>query len=175
MVIAGVATGSASGGAQALEHPVADSADLQETYINYVAPRVENAISKDVKVSKKTVAEAKAFDRKHAGGNPVTAKQLARGEQQALKTGKSPRQIKKAPATQEAKLLTILVEYNPEATYDWSGVMVPKTVFQSRDCVPAENVPSGPLHNQIQDPATFVETHDAPDNNSFWVGDPRRP
>ncbi len=171
MVIAGVATGGATGSAAAGAHPVADSADLQETYINYVAPRAEKAIGKDKKVNAKAVREAEALDRKHAAGNPVTARQLARTEAKAVKTGKSPRQIKQAPATQEAKLLTILVEYNPAATYDWSGVMVPETVFQSRECVPAENVPSGPLHNQIPDPANFVETHDALDNNSFWVED----
>ena len=131
MVIAGVATGGATGSAAAGAHPVAESADLQETYINYVAPRAEKAIGKDKKVNAKAVREAEALDRKHAAGNPVTARQLARTEAKAVKTGKSPRQIKQAPATQEAKLLTILVEYNPAATYDWSGVMVPETVFQS--------------------------------------------
>jgi immune inhibitor A len=174
MVIAGVATGGAGGSAVAGERPVADSADLQQSYINYVAPRAEKAVTKDRKangVNKEALADAKAFDRKHAAGNPVTARQLARTEQKAIKTGKSPRKIKQAPSTQEAKLLTLLVEYNPEASYDWDGVMVPETVFQSRDCVPAESVPSGPLHNNIPDPANFVETHDAADNNSFWVED----
>ena len=170
MVVAAAALGGATGAASAQKHPVADSADLAETYINYVAPQAEKA-SKDHKVNKKALAQAKRFDRKHARGNPRTARQLARAEAKALKTGKSPRQIKQAPTTQEAKLLTILVEYNPNASYDWSGVMVPKTVFGDRTCIPAANVPSGPLHNQIPNPANFAKTHGAVDNNSFWVPD----
>ena len=34
--------------------------------------------------------------------------------------------------------------------------MVPKTVFGDRTCVPATNVPNGPLHNNIPDPANFA-------------------
>ena len=163
-------TATANGSAVAAS-PVADSADLQETYINYVAPNVEHGKSQE-KVSKKALKEAQELDRKHAAGNPVAARQLAKLERKAIKTGKNPRQIKQAPSTQEARLLTILVEFDPNKTYDWSGVMVPKTVFGDRTCVPAANVPSGPLHNKIPNPANFATTPgSAPDNNSFWVND----
>ena len=176
MVIAGVATGGASGGAQALERPIADPADLQETYINYVAPQAEKATSQDTKVNKATirratVRQAEAYDQKHAGGNPVTARELAKAEKKAIKTGQNPRKFKKAPSTQEAKLLTILVDFDESATYDWSGVTVPETVFGSRDCVPATDVPNGPLHNNIPNPALWPSEVGAADNNSFWVED----
>jgi immune inhibitor A len=150
---------------------VADSANLQETYINYVAPNVEHGKSRE-KVNKQALKDAQQFDRKHAAGNPVAARQLAKLERKAIKTGKNPRQIKKAPSTQEARLLTILVEFDPNKTYDWSGVMVPRTVFGDRTCIPATNVPNGPLHNKIPNPANFATTPgSAPDNNSFWVSD----
>ena len=97
------------------------------------------------------LALAWEFDRKHADGNPKAARQLASAEQQAIRTGKSPRQIKQAKDTQVAKLLTILVEFNPEANDDFSGVMVPKTVFEDRTCV-AGNVQNGPLHNKHPEP-----------------------
>ena len=67
---------------------------------------------------------------------------------------------------QHAKLLTILVEFNDEADDDFTDVMVPATVFESRACV-AGNVQNGPLHNNIPNPATFSHA----DNNTFWVPD----
>ena len=67
---------------------------------------------------------------------------------------------------QEARLLTILVEFNDNANDDFTGSMVPETVFESRECVPG-TVQNGPLHNNLPDPSTF--SHE--DNNSFWVPD----
>jgi immune inhibitor A len=151
--------------------PVADSADLQETYINYVAPQVEQVSGRE-KVNKKAFSEALELDRKHAGGNPVAARALAKTERKAIKTGLNPSEFKQAPETQQARLLTILVEFDPTKTYDWSGVMVPKTVFGDRTCVDATDVPNGPLHNNIPNPANYATTPgSAPDNNSFWVND----
>ena len=74
-------------------------------YINYVAPRAEKSSDFDPKIDRKTgaiskekspdaLSQAFAVDRKHAGGNPVTARELAKLEAKSLKTGKSPQQIK---------------------------------------------------------------------------------
>ncbi|WP_199539094.1 immune inhibitor A domain-containing protein [Desertihabitans brevis] len=146
-----------------------------DAYINYVAPTVdledddaEVGEDEEGRSEEQSAREqAEAFNRKHAEGNPRAAEQLARAEQKAVKTGQNPRQFKQAPSTQEARLLTILVEYDEDVTYDWSGVMVPRTVTGDRTCVPATDVPSGPLHNNIPDPASWPEE----DNNSFWVED----
>ena len=116
------------------------------------------------------LAKAKAYDAKHAKGNPVAARQLAKLEAEAVRTGKSPKQVKaskfkQAKTTQQAKLLTILVEFNEQANDDFTGSMVPNG-YGAEDCV-AGNVQNGPTHNQIPNPAT------APlkDNNSMWVPD----
>ncbi len=132
-------------------------------YINYVAPQVEKAFSKDVKASKgsKTadrrddaIARAMKVDAKNARGNPVTAHELAKLEAKAIKSGKSPKAIKShykgAKSTQEAKLLTILVEFNESANDDFSDVQVP-TAFGATDCKPG-SVQNGPLHNNIPNP-----------------------
>ena len=54
--------------------------------------------------------------RKHAKGNPVAARQLAKVEAKAIRTGRAPRRsrasTRSAKTTQQAKLLTILVEFN---------------------------------------------------------------
>lgn len=142
-------------------------------YINYVAPRVEVGETDTELVSEETVAKAVAYDQKFASGNPVAARKLAEYERTALATGVSPQEqrVNRPPAedAQFAKLLTILVEFNEEAQDDFSGVYVPESVFGSRECVqlPDGSLRSGPLHNQIQDPATYEE----PDNNTFWVPD----
>jgi immune inhibitor A len=147
----------------------------QDDYINYVAPHAQAASGgKEVKgkngvygpARKSALEQATAIDRKFAGGNPKAARQLAKLEAKAIKTNKSPRQIKQAKGMQHAKLLTILVEFNPTANDDFTTSMVPQTVFESRTCV-AGTVQNGPLHNNIPNPATF--THE--DNNTFWVPD----
>ncbi|WP_197430139.1 immune inhibitor A domain-containing protein [Auraticoccus cholistanensis] len=146
-------------------------------YINYAAPQVEPAVSEDVEVEEgaqgspgaaRAAAETAAFERKHAQGNPRAAEALVEAEQKAVRTGQNPRQFKQAPATQEARLLTLLVEYDEDVTYDWSGVMVPLSVNGDRTCVPAEDVPAGPTHNNIPNPADHPEGED---NVSFWVED----
>jgi immune inhibitor A len=161
--VASAGTGSSPGG-----H------DL-DFYINYVAPRVEASTDgKEVKgedgifrpAGNAAYDQALAIDRKYAQGNPRAASALANLEAQAQKTGTSPRQIKQAKGMQEARLLTILVEFNDAANDDFTGVMVPETVFESRECVPG-TVQNGPLHNNIPDPATYAND----DNNTFWVPD----
>ncbi|MCW3818362.1 immune inhibitor A [Micromonospora sp. DR5-3] len=142
-----------------------------EFYINYAEPEVQpDTGGKEVKgkdgIFTSAPDEAKAYDRKYAGGNPVAARELAKLEAKAIKTGKSPRQIKQAKGTQTAKLLTLLVEFNDQANDDFTNVMVPKTVFEDRSCVPG-TVQNGPKHNNIADPASLPHE----DNNSMWVPD----
>ncbi|HEY0775199.1 MAG TPA: immune inhibitor A domain-containing protein, partial [Nocardioidaceae bacterium] len=154
------------------------SAD-SDYYINYVAPEVEKAFSNDVRApqSKRAaeqredaIAKAMKFDAKHASGNPVAARELAKLEAKALRTGRSPQDIKGqykgASQTQEAKLLTILVEFNEAANDDFSDVMVPE-YFGATTCKPGDAAVNGPLHNNIPDPKTLTPA----DNNSFWVED----
>lgn len=129
--------------------------------------------------------QAKAVDAKYAAGNPQAARGLAKLEDQSNKTGKSPKKLKQeqlkadaqakkskkgpnykqADVTQEAKLLTILVEFDENAVDDFSDLYVP-TSFGATDCKPGEPQ-SGPLHNGIPDPASY----ELEDNNSMWVPD----
>jgi hypothetical protein len=136
-----------------------------------VEPQVQpDMAGKDVKgkdgIYTSPVDEARAHDRKFPGGNPVAKRELAKLEAKAIKTGHSPRQIKKAKGTQTAKLLTLLVEFNDQGNDDFTDVMVPKTVFEDRECVPGA-VPNGPRHNNIPNPASLPHA----DNNSMWVPD----
>ncbi|MEV6965819.1 immune inhibitor A domain-containing protein [Hamadaea sp. NPDC051192] len=154
------------------------SIGADEYYLNYAEPSVQPDDRPETKgkngVFGGSGSSAVELDRKYAGGNPVTAKQLAKLEAQAAKTGKNPRQIKNAKGTQVAKLLTILMEFNPNANDDFSNVMVPDNVFDpdasttadDRKCV-LGTVQNGPLHNTIQNPGTLGHT----DNNSMWVPD----
>ena len=104
---------------------------LDETYINYAAPNAERQTSgKEVKGKNgifapkgtSAVEKAQALDRKFAGGNPRDARQLAKLEAKAIKERKNPRQIKQAKGMQEARLLTILVEFNDDANDDFTGL-----------------------------------------------------
>ncbi|BCJ72110.1 protease [Catellatospora sp. IY07-71] len=142
-----------------------------EYYINYAEPAVQpDTDGKEVKgkggIYGSALDKARAFDRKHANGNPLTANQLAKLEAKSIKTGKSPRQLKQANGTQVARLLTMLVEYNTQANDDFTGVMVPESVNGSRTCVPG-TIQNGPTNNTIPNPATVGH----PDNNSMWVPD----
>jgi immune inhibitor A len=172
-LVALVATALTVAGGASAENPVVPRPQIgaDEYYMNYVLPRVqrddaEPTVKGPGGIYISPVDEAIAYDHKYARGNPVTANQLAKLEAEAIKTGKNPRQIKQAKASQVAKLLTILVEFNPNANDDFTGVTVPKTVFEDRTCVPG-TVQNGPLHNNIPDPATLA--HD--DNNTMWVED----
>ncbi|MGH3333439.1 MAG: immune inhibitor A domain-containing protein [Nocardioidaceae bacterium] len=145
-------------------------------YINYVAPRIEPDTDADPRAKKgkgaadDAITQAMKVDAKYSSGNPETARELAKLEAKAIKTGKSPQEIKAgykgAKSRTEAKLLTILVEFNDQANDDFSGVMVPQTVFGDRTCVPGD-VQNGPLHNNIPNPANYAQE----DNNTLWVED----
>ncbi|MET1131957.1 MAG: immune inhibitor A domain-containing protein [Aeromicrobium sp.] len=184
LTASGLAIGTSSVSAAPPPAPPGASAAKAPGYINYVAPRAEAAFTPDqaLKVNGKRVSQksadkqqqalikAKQVDRKHSQGNPVAARQLARVEAESLRTGRSPKQVrdrrfKKAKSTQQAKLLTILVEFNEQANDDFSGSYVPDG-FGSDTCVPG-NVQNGPTHNQIPNPANS----DLEDNNSMWVKD----
>ncbi|MEW2441496.1 immune inhibitor A domain-containing protein [Micromonospora marina] len=161
-------TGSAAA-QPARSAPVTIGAD--EHYINYAEPEVQpDTGGKEVKgrdgIFSSPADEARAYDRKYAGGNPIAARELARLEAKSIRSGQSPRKIKKAKSTQTAKLLTLLVEFNDQANDDFTGVMVPKTVFEDRTCVPG-TVQNGPRHNTIPNPAKLPHK----DNNSMWVPD----
>ncbi|WP_431878686.1 immune inhibitor A domain-containing protein [Micromonospora marina] len=161
-------TGSAAA-QPARSAPVTIGAD--EHYINYAEPEVQpDTGGKEVKgrdgIFSSPADEARAYDRKYAGGNPIAARELARLEAKSIRSGQSPRKIKKAKSTQTAKLLTLLVEFNDQANDDFTDVMVPKTVFEDRTCVPG-TVQNGPRHNTIPNPATLPHK----DNNSMWVPD----
>ncbi len=147
-------------------------------YMNYAAPQVENAFGSDVKASKgkkaadqrgDAISEAMKVDAKYAQGNPVAARELAKLESKAIKSGKSPKEIKThykgAKSTQKAKLLTILVEFDENAQDDFSDTYVP-TEFGAKDCK-LGSVQNGPLHNNIPNPADGEKL----DNNSMWVPD----
>ncbi len=106
-------------------------------------------------------------------GNPVAARVLAKHERQAIKTGKNPWDFiyKKSKTTKQAKLLTLLVEFNDQANDDFSGWSHPKTINDVNDCVtePPGTKLNGPLHNRIPDPA--LAAGGGKDNNSMWVPD----
>ncbi|PKI91678.1 protease [Actinomycetales bacterium SN12] len=175
---------TAFGGATATAAPSPDSGaplaapDIAagEYYMNYVAPRTDSIVEVPAdtpiadtsgqqkrSVSGKAIERAAAHDHKFAQGNPKAAAQLARTEAKSLKTGKSPKQLKKAKTTQKAKLLTILVEF--DGTDDFSDQYVP-TEFGATECKPGSL--QGPtLHNNIPNPADAEHL----DNNSMWVPD----
>lgn len=189
LLTAGLATDSTTTGAVAAgptDHNSAGS-QVSSDYINYVAPRIEDETSGGAKVGaqqrpQRTTAldQAEEFDAKHSQGNPAAAQQLAELEAEAIRTGKNPAELRKERSAvqgstykqveqeQEAKLLTILVEFSDEADDDFTDTMVPESVFGSRECVPG-TVQNGPLHNNIPDPADAPEPQT--DNNSMWVED----
>ena len=164
---AGTSPATASGKSGASDH-----------YINYVAPRAEaftdasddqavadlgGGASARKAISDAAFERAKENDQKHAQGNPVAAEQLAKTEAEAVQTGESPKNLKHADSTQQAKLLTILVEF--DGTEDFSGLQVP-TGFGATDCKPGD-VQGPTLHNNIPDPAGAAHK----DNNTMWVPD----
>ncbi len=71
---------------------------------------------------------------------------------------------------QRAKLLTLLVEFNPSANDDFSGFERPNDSLNPTGCVtePDGTLLNGPLHNEMPDPATIGR---GTDNNTFWVPD----
>jgi immune inhibitor A len=180
--LAGLAAVGTSGATSAAPSPTRTDAPQDDSYINYVAPAVDKPVGDELKINrrsgKKTLTtystpalrEAFAVDQKYAAGNPKAARQLAKLEAKAQKTGESPKQIKSqfkgAKSTQQARLLTILVDFNDQANDDFTDVMVPDTVFESRTCVPG-TIQNGPLHNNIPNPADASHL----DNNTMWMPD----
>ncbi|RXZ73326.1 immune inhibitor A domain-containing protein [Agromyces albus] len=179
LVAAGLVTTSTTGAATAPSQGAAPVISDSEHYINYVEPRAEQAFGTDLKVTEgglgakqfaaDAIEKATALDRKFSEGNPIAARGLAKLEAKSIETGESPKDLKsrykQAKSTQEAKLLTILVEFSEAANDDFSGVQVP-TEFGATECKPGD-VQNGPLHNNIPDPASY----DRLDNNSMWVPD----
>ena len=150
----------------------------RDYYRNLAEPTVAPEVSQDVLVTagsgkgaKKGIGTGRLGDRlrKDSGGFPPAAKQLGKIEQQAVKTGKNPRQIKQAKGTQTAKLLTMLVEFNENANDDFSNWSRPLDYITDdpAQCVtePAGTTANGPLHNQLANPAGTR------DNYTFWVPD----
>ena len=149
LVVAGLSVSGASGpvGAGNDAHPTYVPT-AKDYYINYVDPKVENASAGAEAVGKggaKVQDLAKEYGRKFTEGNPMAGRGLAKTEQEAVRTGKNPRQIryKNADETRVAKLLTIPVEFNANANDDFTDVMVPQAVqddpltpdVNERDCV----------------------------------------
>ncbi|WP_448808125.1 immune inhibitor A domain-containing protein [Agromyces bauzanensis] len=179
LVAAGLATAGATGAAAAPDPITPPVISDSEYYMNYVSPRAEEAFGTDDAVvageagrstagANAAIEKADALDRKFAQGNPVAASGLAKLEAKAIETGKSPKELKNlkgSTSTQEAKLLTILVEFDENANDDFTGLQVP-TEFGSDECKPG-SVQNGPLHNNIPNPADY----ELEDNNSMWVPD----
>ena len=69
---------------------------------------------------------------------------------------------------QRAKLLTLLVEFNPNANDDFSGFERPDPATGECFTEPANTLLNGPLHNELPNPATVGR---GTDNNTFWVPD----
>ncbi|GAA1058801.1 immune inhibitor A domain-containing protein [Agromyces bracchium] len=178
-VLALAAAGLATVGTSTATAAPAPVIGADEYYMNYAAPRAEAAFETDEAldatvdgaaakagaVSGSVAEQSAALDEKYAQGNPATARQLAKLEAKSITTGKSPKALKKAKSTQEAKLLTILVEFNDQANDDFTDSWVPE-YWGASTCKPGEVV-NGPLHNNIPNPADYP----LEDNNSMWVED----
>ncbi|GLW96839.1 protease [Microtetraspora sp. NBRC 16547] len=174
LAAAGLATaGAATATPQANYQPSAS-----DHYINYESPRVQSDVTETpeqvlTKGAQRTAALAKEIDHKFASGNPVAARELAKNEKRAIRTGQNPFDFiyKKSKTTKTAKLLTLLVEFNDQANDDFSGWSHPKTIDNVDDCVtePPGTKLNGPLHNTIPNPANAAGG--GKDNNSMWVSD----
>ncbi|BDZ54656.1 immune inhibitor A domain-containing protein [Agromyces marinus] len=184
-VLALAAAGLATVGTTTASAAPAPVIGADEHYMNYAAPHAEAAFQTDESAGVTidgtarrsagpvagSVADASAaIDKKYTQGNPVAARGLAKLEAKSIETGKSPKalkskNLKQAKSTQEAKLLTILVDFNDQANDDFTDSWVPE-YWGASTCKPGEVV-NGPLHNNIPNPA------DSPheDNNSMWVED----
>src|SRR5262245_31081115 len=175
---AGLTWGSAS--TASANKPARYTPTARDYYINWIEPQVQRSsdgreVVGEGNVNKPAPDPVTAYDRKISQGNPVAGRTLAKIEAQAAKTGKNPKQIryKNSDQTQIAKLLTILIECNPNANDHFTGTMVPQAVQDDpltpeneRDCVQG-GITNGPLHNRIPNPANASHK----DNNSMWVPD----
>ena len=132
------------------------------------APRVELPVQ-DARPGQAAVDEG--LRAQHDTGFPPAAQELARREAVANETDKTPLSLARkagAEPVQKARLLTLLAEFDPEANDDFSGWERPD--LATGECVtePAGTLLSGPVHNQLPDPATNGR---GTDNNTFWVPD----
>jgi immune inhibitor A len=157
----------------------------RDYYYTLAAPRVQSDVSTDVRVPENLNTGVEAYgplsdlqawwqqqQRKHSNGFPRASEALAQLEAQAVATGQNPRQIKQAKQTQQARLLTVLVEFNPSADDDFSGFnrIIDINSVAGEDCVvePEGTLLNGPLHNDLPNPSTNGAGND---NNTFWVED----
>ena len=142
VMAAGLAWGDTS--AKPANTPARYTPTDRDYYINYVEPKVERTHrrpggpqgargKRNVKQARPDPVRPTAASSPRATRSP--AEVLAKTEAEAIRTGKNPRDIryKQADETQVAKLLTILVEFNPNANDDFSGVMVPQATFDDAD------------------------------------------
>ncbi|GII78630.1 protease [Sphaerisporangium rufum] len=169
-------TAAAGDTSQARYQPAAS-----DYYINYAPPMVQGdstpkgaeKVDKGAAKRRSGTPTAEEIDHKFAEGNPVAARELTKRERTAVRTGQNPFDFlyKKSKITKEAKLLTLLVEFNENANDDFSGFSRPKSTDDTSDCVtePPGTKISGPLHNKIPDPA--LAAGGGKDNNSMWVKD----
>jgi immune inhibitor A len=175
-----VRDGTATGGSVALS--------ARDYYYNLAAPLVPSDLSRSGKLKRSgnhrltdDSATGPTSDiqrwwaqqvQKHSGGFPRAAKQLARAEQKAAASGMNPKKFKHHKTLQTAKLLTVLVEFNPAANDDFSGFsrIIDINSTAGVDCVtePAGTLLNGPVHNDLENPATIGQ---GTDNNTFWVRD----
>ena len=161
--------------------PIPSRAEQQahpDYYRNLIAPKVEPGDEIERASDEDGIAAWwQEQTVKHSGGLPRAARTLAELEAEAAKTGKSPRELKAEAAgpgptssqTQVAQVLTVLVEFDPNAEDDFSGWEHPKD-NNDPTCVtePDGTLISGPLHNNLPNPATVGRQTD---NNTFWVPD----
>jgi immune inhibitor A len=164
--------GAADRGAAAVDKPLWQQA--QNYYSTLRAPRVPDET--EIESVEGPEAEPTWWEeaqRKHSTGFPPAAQELARREALADKGLSPARSLMRAGAENvtEARLLTLLVEFDPDANDDFSGWERPADNPTAE--VPCYTEPEGtffggPLHNELPDPATVGTGRD---NNTFWVPD----
>jgi immune inhibitor A len=101
----------------------------------------------------------------HLGPNPRAAKALAQAEARAILKNKNPAAEKKG--VEYARLLVLLIEFNPEAN-DLFVNWVRPTSIADPTCITETVTFSGPGHGGLPDPSTVGTGQD---NNTFWVPD----
>ena len=151
----------------------------RDYYANNVASQVESPTSPDqqldakgqVKAKKSEASQAKEVGHSTTTGFPPAAKELGKREALATTKGISPRETASKAGQQKvqrAKLLTLLVEFNPNANDDFSGFERPDPATGECFTEPANTLLNGPLHNELPNPANVGR---GTDNNTFWVPD----
>ena len=137
LAAAGLATMGATTASAAPSHVAAPVIGDDEYYMNYVAPRAEEAFGTDeeavVDINGQKTGAVGASPRsrsrsrstrstRRATRRPLAGSRSSRASRS--QTGKSPKALKNAAkGTQEAKLLTILVEFDENATDDFSDLV----------------------------------------------------